>query len=209
MHHLARILRLGQLRVLVHQPGEQVLIEASPIHADAHRPVVFERDLDDLGELPVALVLEADIAGIDAVFGERRGASRMLFQQRMAVIVEIADQRRVHAEDIEPLADVRHGGRGLGTVDGDAHQLGARPRERSDLSGRRLDIGRVGIGHRLDDDRGIAAQRDIADPDRDGVPARRAVHKREDTTDFGEQRQGLRPPSVAPDSQRSLPAAPR
>ena len=30
-----------------------------------------ERDLDDLGELPVALVLEADIAGIDAVFGER------------------------------------------------------------------------------------------------------------------------------------------
>ena len=117
-------------------------------------------DLDDLGELPVALVLEADIAGIDAVFGESFGASRILGEQRVAVIVEVADQRRVHAQDVEPLADVRHGRRGLGAVDGDAHELGAGARQRRDLGGRRLDIGRVGIGHRLDDDGRIAAERD-------------------------------------------------
>ncbi len=70
MHHVPRVLGLGQRRVLVHQAGEQVLIEAAPVDADAHRLAVAHRDLDDLGELPVALVLEADIAGIDAVFGE-------------------------------------------------------------------------------------------------------------------------------------------
>ena len=101
MHHLARVLRLGPLRILVHQPGEQVLVEASPVHANPHRLAVLERDLDDLGELPVALVLEADIAGIDTVFGERLRASRMLFQQGVAVIVEFADQRRVQPKDIE------------------------------------------------------------------------------------------------------------
>ena len=99
MHHLPRVLGLGQRRILVHQAGEQVLIEAAPVDADAHRLAVAHRDLDDLGELPVALVLEADIAGIDAVFGERRGAGRMLFQQRVAVIVKIADQRRLDPED--------------------------------------------------------------------------------------------------------------
>ena len=189
MHHFARVLRLWQLRVLVHQPREQILIEASPVHADPHRLAVLERDLDDLGELPVALVLEADIAGIDAVFGKRLRASRMLFQQRVAVIVEVADQRRLDAENVEPLANIGNGCRGLGTVDGDAHQLGAGARQRRDLGGSRLDIGRVGIGHRLDDDGGIAAQRDVADPDRDGAPARRAIHKREDTSDFDRPRQ--------------------
>ena len=59
-------------------------------------------DLDDGRELPVALVLEADIAGIDAVFGERLGASRMLGEQRVAVIVEVADERHVDAACIEP-----------------------------------------------------------------------------------------------------------
>ena len=70
VHHRARVARLRERRVLVHQPREQVLIEASPIHADPHRLAVTERDLDDLGELLVALVLETDIAGIDAIFVE-------------------------------------------------------------------------------------------------------------------------------------------
>ena len=118
------------------------------------------------------LSLKPTLPGLMRYLASAAAQAGCSLQQRVTVVVEIADQRRVHAEDIEPLADVRHGGRGLGTIDGDAHQLGAGARERSDLSGRRLDIGRVGIGHRLDDDRGIAAQRDVADPDRDGVPAR-------------------------------------
>ena len=66
----------ADLRVLVHQPREQFLIERAPIDADAHRLVVLDRHLDDLRELRIALVLEADIAGIDAVFVERLGAGR-------------------------------------------------------------------------------------------------------------------------------------
>ena len=41
----------GERRVLVHQLGQQFLVERTPIGADAHRLVVLDRDLDDVGEL--------------------------------------------------------------------------------------------------------------------------------------------------------------
>ncbi len=86
---------------------------------------VFDRHLDDGGELLVLLVLEADIAGIDAVLVERLGAARMIGQQLVADVMEVADERHAHAQLREPLLDVRHGGRRLVAVDGDAHELGA------------------------------------------------------------------------------------
>ena len=125
MHHGAGVFRRGQLRVLVHEAGEQILVEAPPVHADAHRLVVPDGDVDDGGELPVALVLEADIAGVDAVFGESFSAGRMLGEQRVAVIVEVADQRHVDAARVELVADMRHGGGSLVAVHGDAHELRA------------------------------------------------------------------------------------
>ncbi len=137
---------------------------------------MLQRDLDDLGELLVALVLEADIAGIDAIFGERLGAGGVRGEQRVAVIVEVADERRLHPEHVEPLADVRHGGGGLGAVNGDADKLGARAGKRRDLRGGRLDVGRVGVGHRLHDDGRAAADRDSADPDGDRALARLSEH---------------------------------
>ena len=119
-------------------------------------------------ELRIALVLEADIAGIDAVFVERLGAGRVIGQQLVADVVEIADDRHVDAHLAEPVLDVRHGGRRLVAVDGDAHQLGAGARQRRHLAGGALHVGGVGIGHRLHDDRGAAADHDAADihPDR-------------------------------------------
>jgi hypothetical protein len=39
---------------------------------------VLQGELDDLGELPVALGLEADVAGVDAILVERLGAGRVL-----------------------------------------------------------------------------------------------------------------------------------
>jgi hypothetical protein len=85
------------------------------------------------------LFLEADIAGIDAVFVERLGAGRMIGQQLVADIVEIADQRHVdaHSSCSKALADVRHGGRGLVAVDRDADDLRAGARQRRDLPLRR------------------------------------------------------------------------
>ena len=49
--------------------------------------------LDDLRELRIALVLEADIAGIDAVFVERLGAGGMIGEQLVADVMEVADHR--------------------------------------------------------------------------------------------------------------------
>ena len=53
------------------------------------------------------------------------GHLREVGQQPMAVVVEVADQRDVVAEQVEPLADQRHGARRVVVVDGDPHDLGA------------------------------------------------------------------------------------
>ncbi len=175
--HRAGIERRVGARILVHQPRQQVLVERAPIGADAHRLAVLDRAFDHRGELRVALVLEADIAGIDAIFGERFGAGRIIGQELMADIMEIADERHVAAHLVELLADMRHGGRRLIAVDRDAHELGAGAGQGCDLLGRRGDIGGIGIGHRLDDNRAAAADGHGAlagpDPHADRAVARR------------------------------------
>ena len=75
--------------------GQQLLVERAPVGPDTHRLAVADGDLDDLAELQIALVLETDVAGIDAVFVERLGAGRMLGEQLVADVVEVADQRDV------------------------------------------------------------------------------------------------------------------
>ena len=160
--------RFGQVVVLVHQPGQEFLVERAPIDADAHRLVVADGGLDDRAKLPIALVLEADIAGIDAVFGERLGASGMIGEKLVADIMEVADERDVDAQAIQPLAHLRNGRGGFVAIDGDAHDFGAGARKRCDLGDRRIHIRRVGVGHRLNHDRGASADQDAAhiDPDR-------------------------------------------
>ena len=116
----------------------------------------------------VALVLETDIAGIDAVFVERLGAGRILRQQLVADIMEIADQGRGDAALAQLVADMRHRGRGLIAVDRDPHQFGTGARKGRDLLHRARDIGGVGIGHRLHHDRRAPADGDIADHDLGG-----------------------------------------
>ena len=67
---------------------------------------------------------------------------------------------------------LRHGGGRLVAVDRDAHELGAGARQRRDLARGAFDVGGVGVGHRLHDDRRAAADRDAADIDRDRFVAR-------------------------------------
>jgi hypothetical protein len=92
------------LSVLVHQPGQEFLVERAPVDADADRLVVFHRDFDDLRELGVALGLEADIAGVDPVLVERARAVGIVGQELVADIVEIADQRHGDADALQPFA---------------------------------------------------------------------------------------------------------
>ena len=162
-HHGARFERRRRLGVLVHQMREQFLVERAPVGADAHRLVVLDRGLDDGAELAVALLAEADVAGIDAVFVERLGAGRKFGEQLVADVVEVADDRGVDAHPQQPLLDVRHCCCGFVAIDGDAHDLGAGARQGGDLGHRRVDVGRIGIGHRLHDDRGAAADLHVAD----------------------------------------------
>ena len=173
--HRARIERLGQFGVVFHQPGEQFLIERAPIGADPHRLVVLVRDLDDVGELGVALVLEADIAGIDAVFVERLGAGRMLGQQLVADIMEIADQGRGDAALARPsrICGTAAAASSRSTV----IRTSSEPARESAATCATVpvDIGGVGIGHRLHHDRRAPADGDIADHDLRGfVPGPRA-----------------------------------
>ena len=133
--------------------------------------------LDDGAELAVLLVLEADIAGVDPVLVEGLGAGRMIGEELVADIVEVADERHADAEPVEPLADLRHRGRGLVPVDRDAHDLGAGAGERRDLRHRRIDIRRVGVGHRLHDDRRAAADRHGPDADAGRAVARRRARR--------------------------------
>ena len=72
-----RVERLGAARVLVHHLREQILVERAPVHADAHRLVVVDGDLDDRAKILVA-ALAADVARIDAVLRQRARAVRVL-----------------------------------------------------------------------------------------------------------------------------------
>src|SRR5262249_34318043 len=137
--HLARVARVGRTRVLVHQAGQQLLVERAPIGADAHRLAVLDRGLDDGAELPVLLILEAGIAGTDAIFGEGFGAGGIFGQDLVADIVKAADDRYADAYFVEPLLDARHRGRRLVAVHGHAHDLGTRGRQRRPLPRRLLD----------------------------------------------------------------------
>ena len=100
------------------------------------------------------------------------GRSRLGSQQLVAVVVEIADQRHRRAHHRQPVDDARHGGGGLGGVDGDAYHLRAGAPQFGHLLHRRGDVGGVGVGHRLHHHRRIAADQHVADPDLAGCAAR-------------------------------------
>ncbi|MNU66455.1 hypothetical protein D3C71_557700 [compost metagenome] len=172
MHDLTGGKRRTGFRIAIHQSGQEILIERAPVDADTHRLVVTDRHFDDVAELLVLLVLEADIARIDAVLCQRFRAGRMVGEQLVANIVEIADQRHIHAEPQKALAHLRHGGGTLVAIDGDAHDFRTGLIECRDLRHRRIDIRGIRIGHRLYDDRRTATHDDSAHIDRNGLTAR-------------------------------------
>ena len=86
-------------------------------------------------------------------------------EQLVADIMEIADQGRGDAALAQAVADMRNGGGGFLAVHRDADHFGAGARQRCDLGDGAFDIGGVGVGHRLHDDRRAAADGDIADHD--------------------------------------------
>jgi hypothetical protein len=93
----ARVFRLGEPRILVHHLGQQRLVERSPIHADAHRLLILHRNFDHGAEVVVVLAANADVAGINAVFGQPFGALGIFDEQLMPVVMEVADDGDANA----------------------------------------------------------------------------------------------------------------
>ena len=153
MHNDARIFGHGHFGVFIHQPGQQIAIEAAPIDADTYRLIEAQGHFNHCPELDIALFLEAHIARIDPVFGEGRRAIRKFGQKRVAVVMEIAHQRDVAVHGQQFISDHRDLFGGVFGIDGDADQLRARRRQLSHLSCGCLGVGGIGIGHRLHDNR--------------------------------------------------------
>ena len=151
------------VRVFLHLLHDELLVEGAAVDADAHGLRVVARDVADRRELLVAPRALADVAGVDAVLVERAGAVGVLRQQNVAVVVEVADERRQDPGVEHPLLDLRHGRGGLRDVDRDPHHVRARARELDALGRCRLDVHRVRVRHGLDDDRGAPTHLDGAD----------------------------------------------
>jgi hypothetical protein len=155
--------------VFLHLGDDQLLIERAAVNAYAYGPVVIDRDFADGGELLVAPPASADVAGVDAVLVERRGARRVARQQQVAVVVEVADERRRAAGVQHPPLDLGNGCSGLGQIHRDAHHLGPSFGELDALLRRGCRVRRIGHRHRLHDDRSAAANLDRADLDADSL----------------------------------------
>ena len=82
------------------------------------------RDAADGGELLVAPSPRPDVARVDPVLVERVRALRVAGEQQVAVVVEVADERRGDAGVQHPLLDLGHRRGRFRHVDGDPHHVG-------------------------------------------------------------------------------------
>ena len=123
---------------------------------------MFRRQFNDRGELPVLLILKADISRIDPVFVERFGAGRMIGEQFMADIMKIANQGHRHPHLGEAVANMGPRSGGFVTVHCDANQFRTGAGQSGHLPCRAFNIGCVGVGHALDDNWGMATNLDAA-----------------------------------------------
>jgi hypothetical protein len=117
------------------------------------------------------LSLKPTLPGIDAVLVERFGAGRMIGEKPVADVVEITHDRHSDAHLAQAVFDMRNCGGGLVAIDRDADDLRPGTGQRRDLARGALDVGSVGIGHRLYDDRRAAADAHPADIHRHGFVA--------------------------------------
>uniref|UniRef100_A0A0N4ZLI6 LigA n=1 Tax=Parastrongyloides trichosuri TaxID=131310 RepID=A0A0N4ZLI6_PARTI len=132
---------------------QQLLFQRAGVDADAHGAAVVAGGLDDLLD-PVD---RADVAGVDAQAGGAR-----LGRLDAAVVVEMDVGHERHAGLAR---DGAEGRRRLDVRAGDADDVGPGLFQLADLVQRRRRIGGRGVGHRLDADRGVAADRNGADHD--------------------------------------------
>ena len=166
----------AQQRILVHHLGEKRLVERSPVHADADRLLVLDCNFDHGAEIVVVLAADPDVAGIDAVLGQGPGAFGKLLEQKVSVVMEVADDGDANALSIELLDDGRDRSRGFFVVDRDPHQLRAGLGQRGNLLDGGRNVSGIGIGHRLHHNWCIAADSHAANRACNGFSASNICH---------------------------------
>src|SRR5262249_6015393 len=114
------VFRLREGGVLVHHFGQQILIEGSPVDADADRVPPPQSSVDHAVEVLVMAFTTSDIAGVDAVFGQEPRTLRILGEQEMAVVVEVSHQGNLNSPALQPGNDLRHSSSSLFCIDRDS-----------------------------------------------------------------------------------------
>ncbi len=123
------------------------------------------RSLDKYRINPGNVGAGADVAGIDPVLVQRPRAVRILGQELVPVVMEIADEGRGDPGVPHAQADLGDRFRSLRHVHRDPNQLGSGARQVDDLPGGRRGVGGVGVCHRLDNHRRAASHHNRPDPD--------------------------------------------
>ena len=103
---------------------DELLVQGAAVHADAYRLVVLLRDLADRGELLIAPTPGADVAGVDPVLVEGPRAVGVTREQKVSVVMEIADKRSRDACVEHPALDLGNGFGSFWQVDRDTHHFG-------------------------------------------------------------------------------------
>ena len=152
------------------------MIERAPVDADAHRLLILDGALDHGAEVVVVLAADRNIAGIDAVLGQRARRGGIFLEQDVAVVVEVADDGHAQAALFQSFDDRWNGGCGALVVHRDAHDLRAGKSEGRNLLDGGLCVRRVGVGHRLHDDRDLPAHANVSNFDGRGFSALNLRH---------------------------------
>jgi len=90
--------------------------------------------------------------------------------------VEVADDGDMNAEALEAIDNDGHGLGGIVVINGDADEFRSGACECRDLADSAVNIGGIGVGHRLNDDRGVAADAHTANESSDSFPATNLCH---------------------------------
>ena len=93
--------------VLVHQSRKESLVQRAPIHADPHRFLVFHGNPDNGLEIVIPAG-RADVARVDAVLGQRPGSIRVLGQEDVSVVVEVAYDGYMAGHHLQTFHDTGH-----------------------------------------------------------------------------------------------------
>src|SRR5215831_10904176 len=104
----------------------EFLIERTAIHSDADGFSIINRDFANRRKLLIAALAGAHIAGIDAIFVELPGAFGIFGQKDVAVVMEVADDRRAAADIEHALLDFGDGGGSFRHIYSPANDFGAR-----------------------------------------------------------------------------------